>query len=159
MRQFVFNENDDVDLNKIAEELFMNTNACDPSSIYYERHLERPNISWIRVSLHIIVPAIIFVFIVCIFLHAGASHVLSIIFACTIFFLYIFLSFKKILICFIHIYQHFAPDSIRMKCRFEPSCSQYMIMALEKYGVLKGLRLGLRRLKKCKIGNGGFDFP
>ncbi len=43
-------------------------------------------------------------------------------------------------------------------CRFVPSCSEYMYQAVEKYGVIKGLRLGLIRLSKCHPGNpGGID--
>lgn len=73
--------------------------------------------------------------------------------------IYILLSLKKILIFFIHLYQHFAPDSLRLKCRFEPSCSEYMILAIQKYGVFKGVKKGINRLKRCKVENGGYDFP
>jgi len=34
-------------------------------------------------------------------------------------------------------------------CRFHPTCSEYTIMAVSKYGVLKGLRLGLTQLAHC----------
>ena len=34
-------------------------------------------------------------------------------------------------------------------CRFQPTCSAYMIIAIEKHGVLKGFVLGLSRLAKC----------
>lgn len=157
MKQFIFNENDNIDLNEIAKELFMNKD--DPASIYYKRHLVRPRINWFRLILHVFILTIAFIIAINIFLQIGIKPILSIIITCAILFFYILLSMKKILIFLVHIYQRFSPDSIRMKCRFEPSCSQYMIMALEKYGVLKGLKLGLKRLRKCKIGNGGFDFP
>lgn len=159
MKQFVFNENDDIDLNKIVEELFVNTDIFDPSSIYYNRHLERPKIDWIRIFLHVLIYVLIFIIFMNIFLRIGASLTLSIIISFSFLLLFILLSLKKILIFLIHLYQHFAPDSIRLKCRFEPSCSQYMVMSLEKYGVIKGLRLGLKRLRRCKIGNGGYDYP
>jgi putative membrane protein insertion efficiency factor len=43
-------------------------------------------------------------------------------------------------------------------CRFDPTCSQYMIEAVEKHGVLRGLWLGLRRLMRCHPWGGkGFD--
>ncbi len=43
-------------------------------------------------------------------------------------------------------------------CRFTPTCSQYTIDALEKYGVLKGLSMGIRRLLKCHpFGSFGYD--
>jgi hypothetical protein len=43
-------------------------------------------------------------------------------------------------------------------CRFTPSCSQYTIEALEKYGTLKGLGLGIKRFSKCHPwGGSGYD--
>lgn len=34
-----------------------------------------------------------------------------------------------------------------------------MILAIEKYGLIKGLQKGICRLKRCNIDGGGFDFP
>jgi putative membrane protein insertion efficiency factor len=43
-------------------------------------------------------------------------------------------------------------------CRFEPSCSNYMIEALQVHGVVKGLYLGVRRLLRCHpFGKSGYD--
>ncbi|MCX8020089.1 MAG: membrane protein insertion efficiency factor YidD [Chitinophagaceae bacterium] len=43
-------------------------------------------------------------------------------------------------------------------CRFTPTCSEYAITALKKYGMLKGLRLTLRRLLRCHPwGGSGYD--
>lgn len=43
-------------------------------------------------------------------------------------------------------------------CRHSPTCSDYTHQAVGKYGVFKGLRLGLVRISKCHPwGNGGFD--
>ena len=43
-------------------------------------------------------------------------------------------------------------------CRFEPSCSNYMIEALEVHGALKGVLLGLFRILRCHpFGKHGFD--
>jgi hypothetical protein len=43
-------------------------------------------------------------------------------------------------------------------CRFTPSCSQYTIEALEKFGTLKGLTLGIKRFSRCHpLGGSGFD--
>ncbi len=45
-------------------------------------------------------------------------------------------------------------------CRFEPSCSRYMIEALRKYGLLRGLWKGVNRLLRCHPWNpGGYDPP
>lgn len=40
-------------------------------------------------------------------------------------------------------------------CRFQPTCSSYLIEAVEKYGVWGGLARGLRRLLKCHPLNAG----
>lgn len=43
-------------------------------------------------------------------------------------------------------------------CRFYPTCSQYALEAVEKYGVFKGTRMALIRLMKCHpFHPGGYD--
>lgn len=43
-------------------------------------------------------------------------------------------------------------------CRFTPTCSEYTIEALRKYGALKGLALGLKRFSRCHpFGGEGYD--
>lgn len=46
-------------------------------------------------------------------------------------------------------------------CRFHPSCSTYAMMALDKYGFIKGWYLALHRIKRCNISNTDtcIDFP
>ena len=66
---------------------------------------------------------------------------------------------KSVLISLIQLYQKKAPARIRNSCRFEPSCSEYMILAIKKYGTYKGLLKGINRLQRCKIPNGGIDVP
>jgi len=59
---------------------------------------------------------------------------------------------------FFHIYffrMFYMSDKI---CRFSPSCSQYTYQAVEKYGSIKGLSLGLKRILRCHPWNkGGYD--
>jgi putative membrane protein insertion efficiency factor len=44
------------------------------------------------------------------------------------------------------------------QCKFSPTCSNYMIDAVKKYGVIKGVNLGVRRVSRCRPGkNGGYD--
>lgn len=44
------------------------------------------------------------------------------------------------------------------KCRFIPTCSEYAKQAVERYGVLTGLRMAFARVLKCRPGGGcGFD--
>lgn len=43
-------------------------------------------------------------------------------------------------------------------CRFIPTCSEYTYQAVEKYGALKGLWLGVKRISRCHPwGDGGID--
>ncbi len=43
-------------------------------------------------------------------------------------------------------------------CRFIPTCSEYALLALEKYGVLKGSLLAIKRILKCHpFHKGGYD--
>jgi putative membrane protein insertion efficiency factor len=44
-------------------------------------------------------------------------------------------------------------------CRFQPSCSRYMIGALRKYGLIKGLTRGIARLARCHPWHPGGDDP
>lgn len=55
-------------------------------------------------------------------------------------------------------YQRFLSPALPPTCRFHPSCSQYTLEAVERYGFLKGCWLGMRRLVRCHPFNpGGFD--
>lgn len=65
---------------------------------------------------------------------------------------------KKVVIWFVHLYQHYAPDRVRLRCLFEPSCSEYMILAVNKYGVFRGVYKGVKRLLRCRPP-GGIDYP
>lgn len=57
------------------------------------------------------------------------------------------------------LYQRLAPQKIRDACRFEPSCSNYAILALKKYGFIQGWKMTYQRLSRCKYPNGGIDYP
>jgi len=67
--------------------------------------------------------------------------------------------FSKLLLGAINVYQENAPKRIRMSCRFEPSCSNYMKLAILKYGAIHGVKMGMNRLLRCKVPNGGTDYP
>ena len=58
----------------------------------------------------------------------------------------------------IRFYQRFISPGMGSNCRFYPSCSQYTYEAIEKYGVVRGGWLGVRRIARCHPFNkGGFD--
>ena len=56
-------------------------------------------------------------------------------------------------------YKAFMPMKVRDRCRFVPTCSTYMIMAINKYGLFIGVIKGIKRLMRCKPPNGGVDYP
>ncbi|TAG07304.1 MAG: membrane protein insertion efficiency factor YidD [Cytophagia bacterium] len=65
---------------------------------------------------------------------------------------------KKIFIFPVRLYQLIISPWLPNACRFHPTCSQYMIEAIQKHGVLKGGWLGLKRISKCHPwGKSGHD--
>lgn len=52
-------------------------------------------------------------------------------------------------IALIRIYQVVISPLLGPKCRFTPTCSAYTLIAIKKYGPLKGIWLGLKRISKC----------
>jgi len=65
---------------------------------------------------------------------------------------------KRVLISLIKAYQRYLSPHLPASCRFYPSCSEYSLQAIEKYGSAKGLWLSFRRLIKCNpLHPGGYD--
>jgi uncharacterized protein len=58
----------------------------------------------------------------------------------------------------LRIYKRWVSPAIPSACRFYPTCSEYMMEAIERYGVLRGIGMGLRRLMRCHpFHQGGVD--
>lgn len=132
----------------------------DPRSWNYERKYNRPpinvtsllwniaiTISIIALSFHLLHRRLL--------ISAEYSYLLSGVVLVT----YCAIRSRDIVIWCIKCYQRFAPISVRCMCRFEPSCSEYMILAIEKFGVVKGVYKGINRIVRCSNKDGGFDFP
>lgn len=65
---------------------------------------------------------------------------------------------KKILIFFIRIYRKYISPIKKPCCRFYPTCSQYAIEAISKYGALKGAGKAICRIARCNpFCKGGYD--
>lgn len=61
------------------------------------------------------------------------------------------IALKPAVIGAIKLYQRYAPEEVRRRCLFKPTCSEYAILAVQKYGVIKGLLKTHDRLfNRCK---------
>lgn len=56
---------------------------------------------------------------------------------------------KRILLALIRFYQRYVSPLHAPCCRFTPTCSQYALEAVQKYGALKGGYLAVRRVLRC----------
>jgi len=157
MNSVEFDESGLADLQAVARQLF--SSDSDPRSRSYQRVLVRPKINWLRIAANCVLPLLCVWGLWELLTTAGLSGAMALTAGLAALGLYVLVRAKAMLICCVRIYQRYAPESIRKKCRFEPSCSQYMILSLEKYGLRKGLAKGIDRLKRCNIHNGGYDFP
>jgi putative membrane protein insertion efficiency factor len=65
-----------------------------------------------------------------------------------------------LLVGLIRVYQVTLSPLFGPACRFEPTCSRYMVGALQKYGLIRGFYKGVRRVLRCHPWNpGGYDPP
>ncbi|QWA11277.1 membrane protein insertion efficiency factor YidD [Sodalis ligni] len=64
-----------------------------------------------------------------------------------------------LLIGLIRLYQLYISPLLGPHCRFQPTCSQYGIEAIRRFGMLKGSWLTLKRVLKCHPLNPGGDDP
>ncbi len=65
---------------------------------------------------------------------------------------------QKAVIATLRLYKRFVSPFLPSACRFSPTCSEYMLEAVDKYGVLRGVWLGLLRLLRCHpLHAGGFE--
>ncbi|MCX6576169.1 MAG: membrane protein insertion efficiency factor YidD [Candidatus Aminicenantes bacterium] len=65
---------------------------------------------------------------------------------------------KRIVLFLIKAYKMLMSPLVGRHCRFAPTCSDYTYQAIEKFGILRGVYLGMRRILKCHpFHEGGFD--
>ena len=131
----------------------------NPDSLFYNRPIIRPNIHLFRALLYTLITLTAATILGLILWFYFNSLFGAIMIGLGTVFLTIILFLKPIIIWCIKIYQRFAPKDVRNRCRFEPSCSHYMITAIQKYGLIRGLKKGRYRLKRCRPPNGGYDEP
>lgn len=67
---------------------------------------------------------------------------------------------RTVLIGLVQFYQRAISPLLGSNCRFSPTCSQYMIEAIEKYGAIRGVWKGVFRIGRCHpFSKGGYDPP
>ncbi len=65
---------------------------------------------------------------------------------------------KRYMIALIHFYQQSISPFFPKRCKYQPTCSQYAVEAIEKYGSIKGGLLAIWRLLRCNpFSKGGYD--
>lgn len=65
---------------------------------------------------------------------------------------------KRVLIFLVRVYQKCISPLFPPKCRYYPTCSEYFIQAVQKYGAIKGTWLGIKRISRCHPwSKGGYD--
>lgn len=131
----------------------------DPRSTFYKRALVRPKVSVGKLLLWILAGVVLG--LACYIpvrawtdsaLCGWLAGLVAVGILCLIF-------SKRLVIAAVRLYQAWAPLRLRKRCRYEPSCSEYMILAIEKYGTRTGFRKGVARWAGCKPPNGGYDMP
>jgi putative membrane protein insertion efficiency factor len=65
---------------------------------------------------------------------------------------------KRLVVLLIRFYQYAISPFLGRSCRYHPSCSEYAVEAVEKYGALKGSWLAMKRVGRCHPWHpGGYD--
>lgn len=128
-----------------------------------EREITRPNISLFKTLLFFVLWLAGYFFLsASIFYLGNIFGVPSIVLkaaAVILLILLVVFKAKSFIVNSVLLYQKFAPYKIRKACLFTPSCSEYMLLAVEKYGPFVGFVKGIGRILRCHHPNGGEDYP
>ncbi|MDX1979726.1 MAG: membrane protein insertion efficiency factor YidD [Bryobacteraceae bacterium] len=65
---------------------------------------------------------------------------------------------RDLVVALLRLYKRWLSPLLPSACRFHPTCSEYMMEAVSRHGVVRGVWKGLKRLSKCHpFHEGGFD--
>ena len=111
------------------------------------KKIKRPNINSKKIILKIVFILFIEISIIVltIVLYNKLNKFIVILVGIIILITFISVTIKETVINLILLYQKFASEKLRNSCLFEPSCSEYMILAIEKYGFIKGFIKGIKK--------------
>lgn len=132
--------------------------ATAPELILY-----RPKISYWKAGLYVLFHFIVAFFISTVWVWFEYGNIYSLLenigmkISIVVFLLFM-ITLRFSLIWFVRVYQHYAKSETRLRCCMIPSCSEYAILALKKYGALWGGIKIWRRLHRCHPP-GGVDYP
>lgn len=125
----------------------------------YCRHheLNRPHINWLLV-VSVIVAFETFLYV---FLNRLSLSIGSFLLFAEGFHVVTFIIFGRIILrLIVKIYQRYAPESLRRQCTCQPTCSEYALLALQKYTWPKALMLIVRRVAyTCQKPGYKIDYP
>ncbi len=65
---------------------------------------------------------------------------------------------RRVVLGLLTFYRRFVSPALPPSCRYVPSCSEYMYQAVEKYGIARGVWMGIKRILRCHpFRPGGYD--
>jgi hypothetical protein len=65
---------------------------------------------------------------------------------------------KRAVLGLLAFYRRFISPALPPSCRFAPTCSEYTYQAVERYGIVRGVWMGVRRILRCHpFHPGGYD--
>jgi hypothetical protein len=65
---------------------------------------------------------------------------------------------RALTLAILRIYKRWVSPMLPSACRYYPTCSEYAMEAVERYGVLRGVWMGVKRIARCHpFHQGGFD--
>lgn len=119
-----------------------------------ERPLFRPNITYLKAIIILMLAIIGFLFV-----SITIFHILSLLgffikkalFYSVCFIVSLIICARWIAILAVNLYQHYAPEDIRRRCLLKPTCSEYAKIVLRKYGFIIGsVKIWIRLNYKCR---------
>ena len=65
---------------------------------------------------------------------------------------------QAILVALLRVYKRWVSPCLPSACRYSPTCSEYMLEAIERHGAARGVYMGMKRLLRCHpFHEGGYD--